>query len=47
MAAALINMPLIDEKLCNIAVNFWGLTWNLHSVKATKRFKMALLLTLE
>ena len=22
------NMPLIDEKLGNIAVNFWDLTWN-------------------
>ena len=26
--AALTNMPLIDEKLGNIAVNFWDLTWN-------------------
>ncbi len=26
--AALTNMPLIDEKLGNIAVNFWNLTWN-------------------
>ena len=26
--AALTNMPLIDEKLDNIAVNFWDLTWN-------------------
>ena len=26
--AALTNMPLIDEKLGNIAVNFWELTWN-------------------
>ena len=26
--AALTNMPLIDEKLSNIAVNFWDLTWN-------------------
>ena len=25
--AALTNMPLIDEKLGNIAVNFWDLTW--------------------
>ena len=27
-AEALTNMPLIDEKLGNIAVNFWDLTWN-------------------
>ena len=26
--AALTNMQLIDEKLGNIAVNFWDLTWN-------------------
>lgn len=26
--AALTNIPLIDEKLGNIAVNFWDLTWN-------------------
>jgi len=26
--AALTNMPLIDEKLGNIAVHFWDLTWN-------------------
>lgn len=26
--AALTNMPLIDEKLGDIAVNFWDLTWN-------------------
>ena len=26
--AALTNMPLIDEKFGNIAVNFWDLTWN-------------------
>ena len=26
--APLTNMPLIDEKLGNIAVNFWNLTWN-------------------
>lgn len=26
--AALTNMPLIDEKLGNITVNFWDLTWN-------------------
>lgn len=26
--AALTNMPLIDEKLGTIAVNFWDLTWN-------------------
>ncbi len=26
--APLTNMPLIDEKLGNIAVNFWDLTWN-------------------
>ncbi len=26
--AALTNMPLIDEKLGNISVNFWDLTWN-------------------
>ncbi len=26
--AALTNMPLIDEKLGNIAVGFWDLTWN-------------------
>lgn len=26
--AALTNMPLIDEKLGNIAVNFWDLTWS-------------------
>ncbi len=26
--AALTNMPLIDEKLGGIAVNFWDLTWN-------------------
>ena len=26
--AALTNMPLIDEKLGNIAVSFWDLTWN-------------------
>ena len=26
--AALTNMPLIDDKLGNIAVNFWDLTWN-------------------
>ncbi len=26
--AALTNMPMIDEKLGNIAVNFWDLTWN-------------------
>jgi len=26
--AALTNMPLIDEKLGDIAVSFWDLTWN-------------------
>jgi len=26
--AALTNMPLIDERLGGIAVNFWDLTWN-------------------
>lgn len=26
--AALTNMPLVDEKLGNIALNFWDLTWN-------------------
>ena len=26
--AALTNMPLIDEKLGNLAVHFWDLTWN-------------------
>ena len=26
--AALTNLPLIDEKLGNLAVNFWDLTWN-------------------
>ena len=26
--AALTNMPLIDDKLGNSAVNFWDLTWN-------------------
>ena len=26
--AVLTNMPLIDESLGNIAVNFWNLTWN-------------------
>ncbi len=26
--AALTNMPLIDEKLGTVAVNFWDLTWN-------------------
>ena len=26
--AALTNMPLVDEGLGNIAVNFWDLTWN-------------------
>ncbi len=26
--ATLTNMPLIDDKLGNIAVNFWDLTWN-------------------
>ena len=26
--AALTNMPLIDEKLGDIAVHFWDLTWN-------------------
>ena len=26
--AVLTNMPLIDDKLGNIAVNFWDLTWN-------------------
>ena len=26
--AALTNMPLIDEKLGNLAVSFWDLTWN-------------------
>ncbi len=26
--AALTNMPLIDEELGKIAVNFWDLTWN-------------------
>ena len=26
--AALTNMPMIDEKLGNIAVEFWDLTWN-------------------
>lgn len=26
--AALTNMPLIDEKLGNVAVGFWDLTWN-------------------
>ena len=26
--AALTNMPLIDKKLGNIAVNIWDLTWN-------------------
>ncbi|MBR3813856.1 MAG: DUF2249 domain-containing protein [Spirochaetaceae bacterium] len=26
--AALLNFPLIDEDLGNVAVNFWDLTWN-------------------
>jgi len=26
--AALTNMPLIDQKLGSVAVNFWDLTWN-------------------
>lgn len=26
--AALTNMPIIDEKLGNLAVEFWDLTWN-------------------
>ena len=26
--AALTNMPIIDEDLADIAVNFWDLTWN-------------------
>lgn len=26
--AALLNFPLIDEELGNIAVNFWDVTWN-------------------
>lgn len=26
--AALLNFPMIDEELGNVAVNFWDLTWN-------------------
>ncbi len=42
--AALTNMPLIDEKLGNIAVNFWDLTWN--DEKRTLPYEMRLLLSL-
>ena len=42
--AALTNMPLIDEKLGNIAVNFWDLTWN--DEKRHLPYEMRLLLSL-
>ncbi len=42
--AALTNMPLIDEKLGNIAVNFWDLTWN--DKKRHLPYEMRLLLSL-
>ena len=42
--AALTNMPLIDEKLGDIAVNFWDLTWN--DEKRHLPYEMRLLLSL-
>ena len=42
--AALTNMPLIDEKLGNIAVNFWDLTWN--DANRTLPYETRLLLSL-
>ncbi len=42
--AALTNMPLIDEKLGNIAVNFWDLTWN--DANRHLPYEMRLLLSL-
>ena len=42
--AALTNMPMIDEKLGNIAVEFWDLTWN--DNKRYLPYKIRLLLSL-
>ena len=42
--AALTNMPLIDENLGSIAVNFWDLTWN--DRKRYLPYEMRLLLSL-
>ena len=42
--AALTNMPVIDEELGEIAVNFWNLTWN--DDKRYLPYEMRLLLSL-
>ena len=42
--AALTNMPLIDEKLGKVAVEFWDLTWN--DQKRHLPYEMRLLLSL-
>ena len=42
--AALTNMPVIDEGLGEIAVNFWDLTWN--DDKRYLPYEMRLLLSL-
>ncbi len=42
--AALTNMPLIDEELGNVAVEFWNLTWN--DEKRHLPYEMRLLLSL-
>ncbi|QIB69307.1 DUF2249 domain-containing protein [Aminipila butyrica] len=41
---ALLNYPMIDEELGEIAVNFWDLTWN--NDKRTLSYEMRLLLSL-
>ena len=41
---ALLNFPLIDEELAQIAVNFWDLTWN--DEKRTLPYETRLLLSL-
>lgn len=43
-AAALTNMPLIDEELGKVAVEFWDLTWN--DNKRHLPYEMRLLLSL-
>jgi len=42
--AALTNFPMVDEKLADIAVNFWDLTWN--DGKRHLPYEMRLLLSL-
>lgn len=42
--AALLNFPLIDEELGQVAMNFWDLTWN--DKKRTLSYETRLLLSL-